>query len=297
MLNHASRSPRRRLLVSALVALLFALTVRSHSQEQRHVPDHVPPKRSSQIQDGFGINSDCPRSVSAMEPLVVDAHVRRRIQLDSHRPVRKQFRPHQLGLGGAETRGVCNCARAGRLRGFIGRERNEYPGAIHVRESDVHIALRKVSPTRSRRNQALFITTIAACTPSSGHPTRPEQIAAFNRYVKWMVNHFHGRIHYWALWNEQDIGYWNPWGNPEEYGKLLAPLSPRSIKPIRSAKVIYGGQADPIARVYTEALDTCKCAAGIDIFAYHTYPGYGQNLNPEAMDYGAYRTESPREVA
>jgi hypothetical protein len=25
------------------------------------LPDHVPPKRSSQIQDGFGINSDLPR--------------------------------------------------------------------------------------------------------------------------------------------------------------------------------------------------------------------------------------------
>ena len=61
MLNHASRSPRRRLLVSSLVALLFALIMRSHGQEQRHVPDHVPPKRSSQIQDGFGINSDMPR--------------------------------------------------------------------------------------------------------------------------------------------------------------------------------------------------------------------------------------------
>ena len=46
-------------------------------------------------------------------------------------------------------------------------------------------------------------------------PTTPEQIAAFTRYVKWMVNHFRGRIHYYALWNEQDIGYWNPWGDPE----------------------------------------------------------------------------------
>ena len=26
------------------------------------------------------------------------------------------------------------------------------------------------------------------------------------------------------------------------------------------------------------------------MYAYHTYPGYGQNLNPESMDYGAYST-------
>ena len=30
------------------------------------------------------------------------------------------------------------------------------------------------------------------------------------------------------------------------------------------------------------------------MYAYHTYPGYGQNMNPETMDYGAYQTESPR---
>jgi hypothetical protein len=30
------------------------------------------------------------------------------------------------------------------------------------------------------------------------------------------------------------------------------------------------------------------------VYAYHTYPGYGQNVNPETMDYGAYQNESPR---
>jgi hypothetical protein len=32
------------------------------------------------------------------------------------------------------------------------------------------------------------------------------------------------------------------------------------------------------------------------VFAYHTYPGYGQNLNPETMDYGAYGTETPTKL-
>ena len=43
-------------------------------------------------------------------------------------------------------------------------------------------------------------------------PRTPEQIEAFDKYVAFMVEHFEGRIHYWALWNEPDIGYWNPWG-------------------------------------------------------------------------------------
>ena len=58
--------------------------------------------------------------------------------------------------------------------------------------------------------------------------------------------------------------------------------------------MIYGGQADPVRDFTQRAFDTCQCASGIDVYAYHTYPGYGQNLNPETMDYGAYQTESPR---
>jgi len=103
-----------------------------------------------------------------------------------------------------------------------------------------------------------------------------------------MVNHFRGRIRYYALWNEQDIGYWNPWGNPEDYGRLLAAVAPVVHQADPQAKVIYGGLADPITDWAKRSLDECKCASQIDIFAYHTYPGYGQNLNPESMDSGAY---------
>jgi hypothetical protein len=59
------------------------------------------------------------------------------------------------------------------------------------------------------------------------------------------------------------------------------------------AKVIYGGLADPSSDFARRSFDACQCAAGIDVFAYHTYPGYGQNLNPESMDYGAYGQDSP----
>jgi len=110
------------------------------------------------------------------------------------------------------------------------------------------------------------------------------------------VNHFKGRIHYYALWNEQDIGYWNPWGNPEQYGRLLAAFIPAVHEADPQAKVIYGGQADPVSSWAKRALDECQCGAGIDVFAYHTYPGYGQNMNPESMDYGAYEADSPAKL-
>ncbi|PYX10503.1 MAG: hypothetical protein DMG88_02135 [Acidobacteria bacterium] len=40
---------------------MFITALPCFAQSKRLVPDHVPPKRSSQIQDGFGINSDLPR--------------------------------------------------------------------------------------------------------------------------------------------------------------------------------------------------------------------------------------------
>jgi hypothetical protein len=127
-------------------------------------------------------------------------------------------------------------------------------------------------------------------------PKTPAQIDAFVKYVKWMVNHFRGRVRYYALWNEQDIGYWNPYGNPEEYARLLKAFAPAVHETDPEAKVIYGGQADPSRDFTRRALDTCQCASGIDVYAYHTYPGYGQNLNPESMDYGAYGQESPSKL-
>ncbi len=127
-------------------------------------------------------------------------------------------------------------------------------------------------------------------------PKTPDQIDAFVRYVKFVVNHFRDRIRYYALWNEQDITYWNPIGNPEEYGRLLKAFVPAVHETDPQAKVIYGGQADPARDFARRALDACQCAAGIDVFAYHTYPGFGQNVNPESMDYGAYGPESPAKL-
>jgi hypothetical protein len=126
-------------------------------------------------------------------------------------------------------------------------------------------------------------------------PKTPEQIEAFIKYVKWIVNHYKGKIKYWALWNEQDIGYWND-ANPEDYGRLLAAFAPAVHATDPEAKVIYGGQADPTRDFTKRALDTCKCASQIDIYAYHTYPGYGTNTHPESMDTGTYKEESPAKL-
>jgi hypothetical protein len=42
------------------------------------------------------------------------------------------------------------------------------------------------------------------------------------------------------------------------------------------------------------ALDVCNCAADIDIVAYHIYPDFGGNLNPEAVNDKAHANQSPK---
>ncbi len=289
--------PAFSLAASLLVVLGVALsTSRAAPPPERHGLTRIPPKRSSQIRNGFGINSDLPR-----EPYLpwdrwwwtrmFDAGVawiRIGQYENSSEPTSWDWVERRRGLYS------------------IPPEVDDYVDSLVDNGVKVQIQLlygnpMYTSPAGKRPDE---ITP----EPGSFHnddrslysifwpPKTAEQIEAFVNYVKWTVNHFRGRVHYYALWNEQDIGYWNPWGNPEEYGRLLKAFIPAVHTTDPEAKVIYGGQADPSRDFTRRALDACQCAAGIDVYAYHTYPGYGQNLNPESMDYGAYGEESPAKL-
>ena len=290
-----SRSLCRQFLLSlSIIVFSYAVSPACMAQEQRHVPDHVPPKRSSQIQEGFGINSDLPR--------------------DPYLPWNRWWWTRMFDAGFKWIRiGQYENSSDYTSWDWIEQKRGVMAAAPELDDyvdslvdNGVHIQVQLLYGNVMYTSPSGKLPDVSTPEPGSFHnddrslysvfwaPTTTEQIAAFNRYAVWMVNHFHERIHYWALWNEQDIGYWNSWGNPEQYGKLLGPFVQAVHQADSQAKVIYGGQADPSREFTQRALDTCKCASGIDVYAYHTYPGYGQNLNPEAMDYGAYLNESPR---
>ena len=285
---------RRSTLFLGLLVILFFMPGRSLGQGQKLVPDHIPPKRSSQIQDGFGINSDLPR--------------------DPYLPWNRWWWTRMFDAGFKWIRiGQYENSSDRTSWDWIEQKRGVMASSPELEDYVDSLVDNGISIQVQLLYGNVMYTSISGklpdvSTPESGAfhnddrslysvfwpPKTPEQIAAFNRYAEWMVKHFHDRIHYWALWNEQDIGYWNPWGNPEEFGQLLAPFVQTVHQADPQAKVIYGGQADPAREFTQKALDTCKCASGIDVYAYHTYPGYGQNMNPETMDYGAYLTESPR---
>ena len=284
----------RFLLTCLLSAILFETVVPCLGQSDSHLPQRVPPKRSSQIQDGFGINSDLPR--------------------DPYLPWNRWWWTRMFDAG-------FKWIRIGQYENSSDRtswDWIEQKRGVYASSADLEDALDSIADNGMYAQVQLLYGNAMYTSPSGKRPdtsspapgsfhnddrslysifyapTSSEQITAFNRYVEWMVGHFRDRIHFWALWNEQDIGYWNPWGNPEQYGSLLARFVETVHRTDPGAKVIYGGQADPSRDFTRRALETCKCESGIDIYAYHTYPGYGQNMNPETMDYGAYLNESPR---
>lgn len=287
MIAHPARAA-----ILVLILLAPISETSTFAQSAPKLPEKVPPKRTSQIQDGFGINSDLPRH--------------------PYLPWNRWWWTRMFDAGFKWIRiGQYENSSDYTSWDWIEQKRGVYATSPLLEDAvdslvdngmDVQVQLLYGNQMYTAHSGKLPDTSV----PETGSfhnddrsmysvfwpPVSPEQIAAFNKYAGWMVEHFKDRIHYWALWNEQDIGYWNPWGNPEQYGHLLSSFVD-TVHKTPGTKVIYGGQADPSRDFTQRALDACKCAEGIDVYAYHTYPGYGQNMNPETMDYGAYLSESP----
>lgn len=280
-------------LCTALVILVLPCSI-SANNEKRGLPSHVPPKRSSQIRDGFGINSDLPR--------------------DPYLPWNRRWWTRMFDAGFKWIRiGQYENSSDWTSWDWVEQKRGVFTVPQNVEDyvdslvdNGMLIQVQLLYGNPMYTSPAGKLPDVSVPAPGSFHnpdrslysvfwpPKTPEQIAAFNRYVAWMVQHFRGRVSYWALWNEQDIDYWNPVPNSEDYGRLLKSFIQAVHETNPQAKVIYGAQADPRRDFTQQALDTCQCASGIDIYAYHTYPGYGRNLHPETMDSGAYHGESPR---
>jgi len=286
------------LLVAALTILGTISTGLAAPEGKRSVPDRIPPKRSSQIQDGLGgVNTSLPR--------------------DPYIPWNRWWWTGMFDAG-------IKWARIGQYEDtsditgwdWIEQKRGEFSNLPELDDyvdslvdNGVKVQLQLLYGNPMYTSPAGRLPDSIIPTPASVHnrdmnlysvfwpPKTPDQIAAFVRYTRWMVNHFRSRIRYYALWNEQDGSYWNPDSNAEEYGRLLGAFVKAVHEVDPDAKVIYGGQATLSPDFARSALDACQCASGIDVFAYHTYPGgYAQNMPPEKMDYGAFGYLTPKNL-
>jgi hypothetical protein len=249
----------------------------------KNLPDHLIPRRSSQIKDGFGINSDLPRS-----PFI---------------PWDRWWWTRIFDAG-------VNFIRIGQYENssdytsweWVERKRGEYSVVPELDdyvnslvENGVHIEIQLLYGNPLYTSPAGSAPQAVTPEPGSFHnpdrslysvfwpPKTDEQIQAFTKYVAWMVDHFRGRVEYYEIWNEPNIEYWNPTANPEEYGRLFKAAAAAIHRTDPKAKAVFGGLSGAESEFAKRALDACDCAADIDVFAYHNYPGYGHNLNPEAV--------------
>lgn len=248
-------------------------------------PQRVPPKRARQIESGFGVNVDLPRS-----PYLP---WNRRWWTQIFDGGFKWVRLGQYEDGSDQT----SWDWVERQRGVYGISPrvDEYVDSLVDNGVNIELQLLYGNPLYTSPAGLLPMTILPE--PGTFHnvdrslysifwpPVTSYQISAFENYVHWMVRHFRGRIEYYELWNEENGGYWNPRANPRQYGRLLKSFVKTVHDTDPKAKVIYGGQVE-VSRAFARAvLNTCGCASGIDVFAYHTYPGdRHENLNPEAMD-------------
>ena len=121
-------------------------------------------------------------------------------------------------------------------------------------------------------------------------PTTDEQMDAFIKYVRFMVNRYKGVVKHWELWNEPNIDYWQPHAENKgqlvekarAYGRLLARFANAAHEEDPEAKVLSGGTASPDLLFVRTAL--AEAPPKVDIVTYHTYPGFGSNHMPEEMD-------------
>jgi polysaccharide biosynthesis protein PslG len=277
------------------IAISLILELRLDSAEPRKkLPAHLSPRRSSQVHDGFGINADLPR--------------------DPYIPWNRWWWTRIFDAGISFIRiGQYENSSDYTSWDWVERKPGQYSIAAEAEdaidslvENGVKIEIQLLYGNPLYTSPAGRLPEAIKPAPGGFHnpdrslysvfwpPKTPKQIQAFLNYAGWMVKHFRGRVQYYEIWNEPNIDYWNPAPSPEEYGRLFKAVVPTIRAADPNAKIIFGGLAGADRDFAKRALDACTCAGSIDVFAYHIYPNYGHNLNPEAMDDRQHANESPK---
>ena len=294
----ANRLAMPRIATKILIGLVLPLAVIAVLDQKlatgKKLPHRLVPRRSSQIHDGFGLNSDLPR--------------------DPYLPWNRWWWTRLFDAG-------INFVRVGQYENssdytswdWVERKRGKYSIPPEVEdeidslvENGVHIEIQLLYGNALYTSPAGHLPQTIKPAPGGFHnpdrslyslfwpPRTHEQIRAFSNYAAWMARHFRGRVQYYEIWNEPNIDYWNPTASPEEYGRLFKAVVPVIRDADPAAKIVFGALAGADRNFAKRSLDACGCADSIDVFAYHIYPNYGHNLNPEAMDDQQHASESPK---
>ncbi|MEI7937421.1 MAG: discoidin domain-containing protein [Verrucomicrobiota bacterium] len=104
-----------------------------------------------------------------------------------------------------------------------------------------------------------------------GGPTKPESIAGFVNYARFVARHFKGRVKYYEIWNEENSWAW--YGSPPDpvaFGTLLRETA-KALKEVDpEIKVTVGGTA-ALAPVFISASLQQGGGKFLDGVAFHPY--------------------------
>lgn len=119
-----------------------------------------------------------------------------------------------------------------------------------------------------------------------------EDIQAYLDFVKFIVNHFKDRIHYYEIWNEPNIADMPQWIEVEDYIKLVKRTIPVIKAEHPEAKVVVGSTSsliDTDSQEYLFKILESDIMPLVDVVEWH--PLYGQS--PEYEDERQYYYEYP----
>ncbi len=97
-----------------------------------------------------------------------------------------------------------------------------------------------------------------------------ENLDAWTRFVRKVVERYGDRLRYWEVWNEPNISFWKPKPNAAQYAALLK-ATYETIKAVDpNLQVMYGGTAGIPLKYIRETLEL-GAAKHFDVMAIHPY--------------------------
>ena len=278
-----------------LISLIMAAAILcGDGISAQKVPAKIPRRSSTQLVDGFGVNLDLPRFprmpwTRTWSPLF-DAGVKW-VRVGQYENSSEQVSWDWV----EQTPGVY----------AVPPSAEEAIRSLVDNRVDIEIELGYSNPLYAE-DKAQRPSRVVLPPPGIGpgdEPINPiflapktdEQIQAFLRYVRFMTDHFKGRVEKWELWNEENLKYWSPdIDKPEKakwYGRVFCQFADVVHQANPSAKAMFGGLAESDLDFARPAL--AECPDKPDIMAYHSYPGgpFGIGRPPEEIDplYGGAR--------
>jgi polysaccharide biosynthesis protein PslG len=110
-----------------------------------------------------------------------------------------------------------------------------------------------------------------------GQLSSPEAIAAWSRYVRFVVKHFKGRVDQFEVWNEWNIGGGGTaaqraarYGSPEDYAKVLK-AAYSAVKSENATASVIGGAFAGYDYKWIEAFARYGGFSSLDGFSAHPY--------------------------